>query len=258
MSPPRTPTLPQVMGIAIKAAQQEQHTALPGRIVSFDPLKNVADVQPTIDQVVMLEDGSVIAVRYPVLKNMLVVFPGGGGFRLTFPVAVDDYCEIHFQESSIDRWRSNGGIVDPQDGRRFHISDAVCRVGIKPNDAPWTGVGTTGATFGKDGGPQVVTRDSVIELGGDDQNPPTDKVALTSLVMDRLNKLHDAIKALTDTFNSHSHTLNLVQGTTTNAVVGSPSKIVPGGLTGSSDGPSSQASAPPAMQDVGSAIVKVK
>lgn len=257
MTAPRTPTLPQVLAGVVDAALRERvHTLLPGKIESFDAANNVADVQPTVDQLIPQEDGSVLAVRIAVLRNVPVVFPGGGGYRITFPVKAGDYCELHFQESSIDRWRSNGDVVAPQDGRRFALADAVCHVGLQPNASPWTGVSITAATFGKDGGPQVVVRESTIELGGTDTDAPTDFVALASPTKSELTKLHDKLRDLTDTFNQNVNTLKAdmillkAHGHTVTVAVAAPSPT----LTALQDG--NTATGPDAVGDVKSAKIK--
>lgn len=199
----RSPSLSEVIKGTVEWRLQELHTSMPGRIVSFDAKKCVADVQPVVNQVVIQEDGTVLSIPYAQLKNVPVKFEGGGGYRATFPVAKDDYCEIIFQESSIDQWRSNGGDdVKPLDARRFHLADAICRVGLTPNASPWTGISTTGATFGKDGGPQLVAREDKLELGGDDTNTPTDYVALASTTKSEIGAVRDTLNDLVTAFNA--------------------------------------------------------
>lgn len=258
MSPPaRTPTFPQVLIGAIEGALRERvHTQMPGRIESFDVENNVADVQPCVDQLLPQEDGSILVQRFAVLRNVPVVFPGGGGYRITFPVKAGDYCELSFQESSIDAWRSNGGVVDPKDGRRFHLGDALCHVGVQPNAQPWTGVSITAATFGKDGGPQVVARENHLELGSDADNPPTDWMALASLVKTEIGKVRDNLNDLVTTFNQ------LVNTMTANNVLITAHKHPVSGAAATPDlslaalAPGSSATAPGAVSDVKSDKVK--
>ena len=47
MADPRT-TLEKVIQTAIDSSLKELHTSLPGVIQSFDPVEQLADIQPTI------------------------------------------------------------------------------------------------------------------------------------------------------------------------------------------------------------------
>lgn len=173
-NPSRSPTFPQVLSTAIRQGLEEVHTNMPGRVESYDEVRQLVDVQPLVDQQVLEEDGTTTSISYPVIRNVPVVFPGANGFRLTLPLVKGDEVSLSFTECSLEVWKANGGQVNPGDARRFHISDAICTPGLHSNKTPWTGASKTAATFGKDGGPQVVWRASTIELGGDDQNAPVE------------------------------------------------------------------------------------
>ena len=115
---------------AIRAALRQVRVMLPGRIVSYDATTCQADVQPLIMEAQTQPDGSTIVERLPVVTHCPVVFCGGGGARLTFPIAVGDTCLLMFSSSSLDQWLAVGGEVDPADDRRQHISDGIALVGI--------------------------------------------------------------------------------------------------------------------------------
>lgn len=104
------------------------HTALPGQVLAYDYTTQKATIQPTLNKV--WNDGNIN--QLPVLENVPVIFPASGGASLTFPVNPGDTCLITFIERSMDQWLTTGGLVNPQDPRKFDLSDAVAIMGLKP------------------------------------------------------------------------------------------------------------------------------
>lgn len=117
----------------VDARLKDLHTSLPGIIVSFDPATQLASVQPAIKRIFKTNDGEkelLTPTALPILINVPVQFPRGGGFSLTFPVTKGDECLLVFCERSIDNWHKFGGVKDPG-AKRFHdLSDATAFVGI--------------------------------------------------------------------------------------------------------------------------------
>ena len=76
------------------------HTALPGKIVSYSPATNRAQVQPFGKY--KLDDGR--SFDYPVIHNVPVQFPMGcgGSSGVTFPLRAGDGCLLIFAESQLD------------------------------------------------------------------------------------------------------------------------------------------------------------
>ena len=60
-----------------------------------------------------------------------VVFPGGGGFALTFPVAAGDECLVVFASRCIDAWWQSGGVGEPMEPRMHDLSDGFALVGVR-------------------------------------------------------------------------------------------------------------------------------
>ena len=117
---------------AVRAAVLYQlsamHTCLPGEILSYDYTVQKASIQPLLNKV--YTDGSIVTM--PILNNVPVMFPRAGGASLTFPVVEGDTCLLVFTERSIDNWKGVGGIVSPEDPRKFDLSDAIAIVGLYP------------------------------------------------------------------------------------------------------------------------------
>jgi hypothetical protein len=102
------------------------HTSLPGIITSYDPAKQRASVRCAIKR--RYPDGTL--TEMPVIQDVPVQFPKGGNFHFTWPVAAGDECILVFSERSLEVWKRDGGVVNPIDGRKFNISDAVALVGV--------------------------------------------------------------------------------------------------------------------------------
>ena len=138
-------TSPVTLNDAIKAAIDYKlnnvHTALPASIISYDYTTQKASVQPLLNK--SWTSGSNVnpannnvanelSTPMPVLDNVPVIFPRGGGGGLTFPVVSGDTCLLVFIERSTDLWLTVGGQVTPDDNRKFDLSDAVAIMGLFP------------------------------------------------------------------------------------------------------------------------------
>src|SRR4051812_5415291 len=85
-------------------------TNMPAIVQSFDSVKGTCKVQPTIKARVRDAQGKESWVAMPLLVDVPVIFLGGGGFVVTFPVKKDDECLIFFGCRCIDAWWQQGGI----------------------------------------------------------------------------------------------------------------------------------------------------
>ena len=78
--------------------------AMPGIIQSFDPSTVTCTVQPAIYGQKVSDDGKAASEAIPILPDVPVVFPRGGGCTLTFPVKPGDECLLVFSDRCIDFW----------------------------------------------------------------------------------------------------------------------------------------------------------
>lgn len=116
---------------AITAARLDIHTALPGVIQSFDPARMTCTVQPAIRAAIIQKSGAARAVDLPLLVDCPVVFPGGGGYELTFPVKSGDDALIVFAERCIDAWWQSGGVQAAAEFRLHDLSDGFVIPGVR-------------------------------------------------------------------------------------------------------------------------------
>ena len=115
----RKSSLESTINTAIQTQLKEVHTMLPGQIISFDAVTQLADIQPQLQRKVGDE-----LINLPVLASVPVRFLKSKGFTITFPLAAGDEVSLYFIERSIDNWLTQGGIQSPNDTRRFNLSDA--------------------------------------------------------------------------------------------------------------------------------------
>lgn len=158
-------------------------TAFPGRVQSYDPDLQVADVVPLIRKQVPQPDGTYVMEELPVLPCTPVCFPRMGGWFLSFPIAPGDTGLVIVCSGAIGHWRvGDGDVTDPGDLRRNHIAHSIfLPMGLVPRGRKLTKTGAagthpqthapTGLVLGSDdaSGPRVLVRANgavEIETGG--------------------------------------------------------------------------------------------
>lgn len=167
-----SPSPETVIRRAIRVALRQVRVALPGRVESYDAKTCQADVQPLIMEAQPQPDGSLKTALLPVVPHVPVLFVGGGGSRLTFPVKAGDTCMLVFSSSSLDRWLALGGEVDPQDDRHHHLTDAIAIVGlddfasVKPAHATATVLEGDDVRIGDDTGTAAALHSELNDLIG--------------------------------------------------------------------------------------------
>jgi len=131
------PTLEDVIREFVRVGLAKVHTSFPATIVTYNPALQTATIQPAlharIDDV-LLDMERPDVVPPPVLSNVPVVWPSGGGagpaWSLHGPLTPGDPVTVVVAERSTDEWRTIGAPTNiPLDARRFDLSDAVCYPG---------------------------------------------------------------------------------------------------------------------------------
>lgn len=156
---------------ALDGRQSAIWTALPGYIVSYDPVAVTVAVQPGIKGKVAKPDGSSNYVDMPVLPDVPVCFPRGGGYTLTFPIQAGDECLVVFASRNIDAWWQSGGSQQPGDARRHDLSDGFAIVGPQSQASKISDISTTTTQLRSDDGQIHLELDSA--AGGVTIKAPT-------------------------------------------------------------------------------------
>lgn len=211
---PIAPSLPEVLESVVRHHLRGVHTSLPAKVLKFDPEANTVDVELATDDAIV--DPKTKARSYeahPALGGVPVIWPRGGGYVMTLPLAPGDFVWLMFSEQALGEWRTSGSRSRPVDARRHSIGYPYALPGAFPDvralstdDAPARG---TKMVLGEDGGNCQVILDKeaatpVILLGRE----ATEFVALASKVQTAL----DAIKDHTHASGAASPSTELAAG----------------------------------------------
>ena len=119
----------EALRTALDGRQAEIWTALPGIVAAFDPDAMTVSVQPAVKGTIVGEDGTARQVPLPLLVDVPVCFPQGGGFIFTFPIKPGDECLVVIASRCIDSWWQSGGVQAPAERRMHDLSDGFALVG---------------------------------------------------------------------------------------------------------------------------------
>lgn len=128
---------------AIQSEVAKIRTALPGRVVSYDHATQRATIGLAVRSKVRDPlTGAITNADTPLIPNVPILFPGGTGYAVTFPLTAGDPVLVLVCERSLDEWKATGNASnDAQDVRRFNLSDAVA---IPGSISPAQPIGTAG------------------------------------------------------------------------------------------------------------------
>ncbi|NRQ51994.1 Gp138 family membrane-puncturing spike protein [Brevibacillus sp. HD1.4A] len=104
--------------------------SIPGIIQEFDPVTQTASVKVAIREHVRQPNLDYEWTEIPLLLDVPVVFPRGGGYVLTFPIKSGDECLVVFSDMCIDAWFASGGVQNQIEKRRHDLSDAIAIPGL--------------------------------------------------------------------------------------------------------------------------------
>lgn len=130
--------------VALEGWQASIETSVVGIVQSFNPVAITCTVQPAIQARMRGPDGALSWVSLPLLVDVPVVFPSGGGYTLTFPVAKGDEALVVFSSRCIDAWWQSGGISPQVEMRMHDLSDGFALIG--PRSQPRVLPGYSAAT----------------------------------------------------------------------------------------------------------------
>lgn len=134
----RSGELVEAILCAQEGHQATMWTALPAVVQSADLGKQTCVCQPTIKMQAQAPDGSSSWVTMPLLVDVPVQFPRGGGYVLTFPLKAGDEGLVVFASRCIDAWWQSGGVQVQAELRMHDLSDGFFLPGFSsvPNVTP--------------------------------------------------------------------------------------------------------------------------
>lgn len=149
----------EALRVAMEGMRSGIWTSMPGIVQSFSDSAITATVQIAIKGVVHTPDGKAQFVNMPILVDVPVHFPRGGGCTLTFPVSKGDECLVVFAARCIDSWWQSGGIQTPMEPRIHDLSDGFAFVGFFSQATKISGISTSTAQLRSNDGSTYVEVD---------------------------------------------------------------------------------------------------
>lgn len=193
-----TPTLAEVIKSGIKSSLTDVHTCMPARVVRYYDDKKAVDVQPLIKVAYFDEELQRKVDSLPQINSVPVLFYGAGQYRVTVPITPGLDGTLFLAEQSLDVWLSLGGIVDPQDDRRFSLADGLFLPGLRDFKNPLRSpVPIDRMTMGDDEGLQIHIDGTKIKIGSY-TDLEIDAVALATPIKGWMNAVKTA-------FDGHTH-----------------------------------------------------
>lgn len=198
-----TPTQGTIIRRAIEKRFSEVHISFPAKVVSYNPGDATVEAEPMIVPSVRGEDNIRELDTLPILPDVPVCFPRGGGCGILLPIQPGDYVLICVSSRDLGTWLETGSASDPGIDTAYPLSGAVAIPGVFPTDQSFGDASDSNMVIGEDGGTQIV-----IQPGGDVNINPNgtntnisggaDFVALAQKVLTELTKIQVA-------FDAHTH-----------------------------------------------------
>lgn len=190
-----SPTLSQVISLALDTRQRYLHTALPARVERYDAAAQVVDAKPMIKRALYTNKGDKRLEALPVVPAVPVAFPQAGGFMVTVPIKEGDHVLLVFSERDIGEWRRTGEDSDPGDQRFHPLHGAFAIPGVVPEGSELASASGENMVVGEDGGNRME-----IEPGGPmhlgQQSAGEQDVALAGKVESELQAIREALKSV--------------------------------------------------------------
>jgi len=215
----RSPNLAEVIRQAIEYRLADLHTSLPGRVEKIDTKTQTVDVKPLIKRQYANPDGSEVIESLPVVPRVPLSFPRAGKFYVTWPIKKGDLVELVFSEASRDSYKAGSGKeIEPDDFRRFDLSDAYAVPGAYPESKAIRNFDADNLSLGVDGGATIVIKEdgnvSVIPSGGGFAHVGADSgsepIALGLKTDARFTALENAVIAMATVINANVAVANSI------------------------------------------------
>lgn len=184
---PLEPTLQEVIAEAIESRLLEVHTAIPGKVVSYDATTQTAEVTPVVQRAEPREDGGNTLTPLPSIPNVPVKWPRGGGMGFSLFLKPGDHVTLLFNEAATGHWRSSGELAPAGDLRRHSLGYPIALPGAAHEADPLIDPGSESEAV-------LQLGDAVFRVG----RASAEMVALANLVQQALDKIQQ-------TFDTHTH-----------------------------------------------------
>jgi hypothetical protein len=178
----RKTTQEEVLRAAMQGNQSRLWTALVGVIQVYNPALRTCTVQPAVNGRALQTNGTWLSKQMPLLTDCPVLFQGGGGVTLTFPIAKGDECLVVIASRCIDTWYqhgfSAGGTADaggtlgqanlkndPPEFRMHNLSDGFVLAGVRSLPRAIAADPVNACLFSDDGQAQITLNPTTHAIG---------------------------------------------------------------------------------------------
>lgn len=152
-----TPDMSDLIKMGAEGVLENFYAMLPAKIISYDPAKQCADVQPVVKTV----DADGNALDMPIIPCCQVLFPAGGGYSFVFPLDAGDPCIVVFSSKSMAQWVPGGDeAARPESARRGDLADGVVIPGLRPQSNALAAAQGGSLSLGLDDGSSTITIDN--------------------------------------------------------------------------------------------------
>ena len=124
----RQPTLEELLRMSQDDLQRRLWTALPGTVDSYNAACGTVEVVPAHVGRFPVAGAADERIKMPKVVDCPVMWQGGGGATLTFPIAKGDECLLVFSSRCIDNWWQKGGQQEAAILRMHSLSDGFAPV----------------------------------------------------------------------------------------------------------------------------------
>lgn len=194
------PTPEEALRVVLNHWQSKIWTAIPGTVHTYEAETQRASIKPAVIGYTPLADGEELE-ELPLIPNVPIVHPAGGGFMVAFPIKPGNPVLLVFCARDIASWKAGDGEVSEAADNRMHsLTDAFAIPGGKPTGAVLQQVDTDKLVIGQEGGHQIRIGEGGIDIGT--AQGTKQAVALASAA-------HQQITAVSDTLNTHIGHYNL-------------------------------------------------
>lgn len=152
-------TIEEMLDFIFEQQFKKIYTSIPAIVDSYNSSTKRANVVPALNRV--YTDGSIKSL--PVVIDVPVVFPSGGGFTVTMPITKGDSVLLVFSQRGLTNFKKTFAQATPDDDSLLSLKDAVAISGFGALNI--TPTSSTGATIqDNDGENAVIVESGRVEI----------------------------------------------------------------------------------------------
>lgn len=131
-------TLAEKIGRALESRVADIYTNMVGKVVTYYPESQTADIQPVIRRRIAKENGEPVQEDLPMIPNVPILFPRSGLVGIVFDLQAGDHVALLVLTAAITAWRQSGDTADAADVRLHHPGNCLALPGLGPSSGPMT------------------------------------------------------------------------------------------------------------------------